>query len=99
MTSMTDVAAQGAADERQLATLGYRQQLSRSIGLLSNFSVGFTYLSPIVGVYTLFAFGVVSAGPAYIWSYPIVLLGQFLVVFTFGEIASQFPLAGGIFQW
>ena len=87
------------ADERQLAALGYRQQLSRSLGLLSNFSVGFTYLSPIVGVYTLFAFGLATAGPAYIWSYPIVLVGQFFVVFTFGEVASQFPIAGGIFQW
>lgn len=87
------------ADERQLAALGYRQQLSRSIGLLSNFAVGFTYLSPIVGVYTLFAYGLATAGPAYIWSYPIVLIGQFLVVFTFAEVASQFPLAGGVFQW
>ena len=87
------------ADERQLAALGYRQQLSRSLGLLSNFSVGFTYLSPIVGVYTLFAYGLALAGPAYIWSYPIVLIGQFLVVFTFAEVASQYPLAGGIFQW
>jgi amino acid transporter len=93
------IAATASADERQLADLGYRQQLSRSLGLLSNFSVGFTYLSPIVGVYTLFAYGLALAGPAYIWSYPVVLLGQFLVVFTFGEVASQFPLAGGIFQW
>ena len=95
----SDVETVGGADERQLAALGYRQQLSRSLGLLSNFAVGFTYLSPIVGVYTLFAFGVATAGPAYIWSYPIVLIGQFLVVFTFAEVASQFPLAGGIFQW
>ena len=99
MTSASDVGAQGSADERQLAALGYRQQLSRSIGLLSNFSVGFTYLSPIVGVYTLFAYGLALAGPAYIWSYPIVLIGQFFVVFTFAEVASQYPLAGGIFQW
>jgi amino acid transporter len=95
----SDAETAAGADERQLAALGYRQQLSRSLGLLSNFSVGFTYLSPIVGVYTLFAFGLATAGPAYIWSYPIVLIGQFLVVFTFGEVASQFPLAGGIFQW
>ncbi len=91
--------AMSGADERQLAALGYRQQLSRSLGLLSNFAVGFTYLSPVVGVYTLFAFGLATAGPAYIWSYPIVLIGQFFVVFTFGEVASQYPLAGGIFQW
>jgi amino acid transporter len=95
----SDMETGAGADERQLAALGYRQQLSRSLGLLSNFSVGFTYLSPIVGVYTLFAFGLATAGPFYIWTYPIVLIGQFLVVFTFAEIASQFPIAGGIFQW
>ena len=95
----SDMETGAGADERQLAALGYRQQLSRTLGLLSNFSVGFTYLSPIVGVYTLFAIFLASAGPFYIWTYPIVLIGQFLVVFTFAEVASQFPLAGGIFQW
>jgi amino acid transporter len=99
MASASNAVTTQGADEQQLAALGYRQQLSRSLGLLSNFAVGFTYLSPIVGVYTLFAFGVATAGPAYIWSYPIVLVGQFFVVFTFGEVASQYPLAGGIFQW
>jgi amino acid transporter len=98
MTSASNV-EQGTADERQLAALGYRQQLSRSIGLFSNFAVGFTYLSPVVGVYSLFAFGLATGGPAFIWSIPIVVFGQFLVVFTFSEIASQFPLAGGIYQW
>ena len=95
----SDMETGAGADERQLAALGYRQQLSRSLGLLSNFSVGFTYLSPIVGVYTLFAIFLASAGPFFIWTYPIVLIGQFLVVFTFAEIASQYPIAGGIFQW
>lgn len=97
--SASDIAAQEADDERQLAALGYRQQLSRSLGLLSNFAVGFTYLSPVVGVYSLFAFGLATGGPAFIWSMPIVIAGQFLVVGVFSEVASQFPLAGGIYQW
>jgi amino acid transporter len=87
------------ADERQLARLGYRQQLSRSLGLFSNFAVGFTYLSPVVGVYSLFAYGLATGGPAYIWTMVPVAFGQFMVVFTFSEIASQYPLAGGIYQW
>jgi len=99
MVSASPAVAEVGADERQLAGLGYRQQLSRSIGLLSNFAVGFTYLSPVVGVYSLFAFGLATGGPAFIWSVPIVVFGQFMVVFTFSEIASQFPLAGGIYQW
>jgi len=99
MASQSYVGAQGAADERQLAELGYRQQLSRSLGLFSNFAVGFTYLSPVVGVYSLFAYGLATGGPAFIWAMPIVIAGQFLVVGVFSEIASQFPLAGGIYQW
>lgn len=99
MVSASPAVAEAGADERQLAGLGYRQQLSRSIGLLSNFAVGFTYLSPVVGVYSLFAFGLATGGPAFIWSVPIVVLGQFMVVFTFSEIVSQYPLAGGIYQW
>src|SRR5947208_790536 len=92
-------AEQIRADAAQLASFGYRQQLTRALGLWSNFSLGFTYLSPVVGVYTLFAFGLATAGPAFIWTIPIVVAGQFLVVLTFGEVTSQYPIAGGIYQW
>lgn len=87
------------ADAQQLASFGYRQQLTRALGLWQNFSLGFTYLSPVVGVYTLFAFGLATAGPAFIWTIPIVVAGQMLVVLTFGEVASRYPIAGGIYQW
>ncbi|MFI6360588.1 APC family permease [Streptomyces sp. NPDC050743] len=90
---------QDAADTAQLAALGYQQQLTRALGLWQNFSVGFTYLSPLVGVYSLFAYGLATGGPAFVWSIPIVLVGQVLVMLTFAETASQYPLAGGIYQW
>ena len=86
-------------DVAHLASLGYKQQLTRALGLWSNFAIGFTYLSPLVGVYALFAYGLGVGGPAMFWSMPIVLAGQFLVVLTFSEVASQYPLAGGIYQW
>ena len=92
-------AEQIRADAAQLASFGYRQQLTRALGLWSNFSLGFTYLSPVVGVYTLFAFGLATAGPAFIWTIPLVVAGQMLVVLTFGEVTSQYPIAGGIYQW
>jgi hypothetical protein len=70
MASASPAVAEVRADERQLARLGYRQQLSRSIGLFSNLAVGFTYLPPVVGVYSLFAFGLATGGPAFIGSVP-----------------------------
>ena len=35
--------------------LGYQSEFKREMGPWANFALGFTYLSPVVGVYTLFA--------------------------------------------
>lgn len=91
--------SQDTADAAQLAALGYTQRLTRALGLWSNFAVGFTYLSPLVGVYSVFDYGLATGGPAFFWTIPVVLVGQALVLLTFAEVASQYPLAGGIYQW
>jgi amino acid transporter len=71
----------------------------RSIGLVSNFSLGFTYLSPGAGVLSIFALGLATAGPPSIWWFPIVAVGQLLVALVFGEVVSQYPITGGIYPW
>ena len=86
-------------DVRYLERLGYRQQLSRVMGIWPNFALGFTYLSPVVGIYTLFAYALATGGGASFWAVPIVVAGQLMVVLVFGEVVSQFPIAGGIYQW
>jgi len=86
-------------DARHLEELGYRQQLSRVMGIWSNFALGFTYLSPVVGIYSLFAYALATAGGAVFWALPLVTFGQLLVVLVFAEIVSQYPIAGGIYQW
>ena len=86
-------------DAAQLAALGYESEFDRAMSLRANFALGFTYLSPVVGVYALFAFALAEAGPPMIWSFVIVGLGQLLVALVFGEVVSQFPLAGGVYPW
>lgn len=86
-------------DEEQLAALGYTSEFRREMSPWANFALGFTYLSPVVGIYTLFAFALATAGPPMFWSLVIVGVGQFLVALVFGEIVSQYPLAGGIYPW
>lgn len=86
-------------DERVLAAFGYRQRLRRVMGVWENFSVGFTYLSPVVGVYAVFAYGLATGGPAFIWTIPVVMAGQLMVALSFAEVASAYPIAGGIYQW
>ena len=90
---------QASLDAARLAELGYRQSLARRLGIFSNFAVGFTYLSPVVGVYGLFAYGLATGGPPFIWSLPLVLVGQLFVCLIFAEVASEYPIAGGIYQW
>ena len=42
-------------DSEHLAVLGYQDSFDRSMSLWANFALGFTYLSPLVGVYSLTA--------------------------------------------
>jgi amino acid transporter len=88
-----------SADDEQLAALGYTGEFERGMGLWSNMALGFTYLSPLVGVYSLWAFSLSIGGPPAIWWIVIVGVGQLLVALVFGEVVSQYPLAGGIYPW
>ncbi|MEV4163334.1 APC family permease [Nonomuraea dietziae] len=88
-----------STDDGRLADLGYTSEFRREMSLWANFSLGFTYLSPVVGIYTLFAVSLATGGPPMIWSLLIVGAGQFLVALVFGEIVSQYPLTGGIYPW
>ena len=99
MTTSDPPSAPQAADEAHLAALGYGGDFHRSMSLWSNLALGFTYLSPLVGVYSLFAYSLSLGGPPAIWWIVIVGCGQMLVARVFGEVVSQYPLAGGIYQW
>jgi amino acid transporter len=86
-------------DDARLESLGYRPQLNRVLGLFANFSVAFTYLSPMVGIYSLFVLGVGTGGPAYLWLTWLPVAGMLLVALVFGELASHFPVAGALYQY
>ncbi len=87
-------------DERnRLATLGYRQELSRVLSLFDNFSVAFSYLSPMVGIYSLYTLGLGTGGPRYIWTMPAVVGCMMLVALVFGELSSEYPLSGALYQY
>jgi urea carboxylase system permease len=90
-------AARGDSDE--LAQFGYKQELDRSLGAFSSFAAGFSYISILTGVFELFGFGFLNAGPAVWWSWLVVLGGQMCVALCFAEMAGQFPLAGSVYQW
>jgi amino acid transporter len=86
-------------DDSALRRLGYAPELRRALDLLASFSIAFSYISPVVGVYTLFGYGLATGGPIFIWGLPIVVAGQLLVVLVFSELAVAYPLAGALYQW
>src|SRR3954464_7021158 len=86
-------------DEADLARFGYRQELKRSLGVFSSFAVAFSYISPSTGIFTLFALGLTTIGGVFIWSWPIVAIGQLCIAFGFAELSSHYPVAGSVFQW
>ncbi len=86
-------------ESARLEELGYTSEFNRDMSMWANFALGFTYLSPVVATYTLFALAVTTGGPPMIWWLVIVGAGQFLVALVFGEVVSQFPVAGGVYPW
>ncbi len=90
---------QAQRDAALLQRFGYKQELQRTLGFLSNFAVAFSYISVSTGTFSLFYLGLAAGGPAFFWTWPIVAFGQFLVALNFAELASHFPIAGSIYQW
>ena len=87
------------ADEQLLQRQGYDQQLHRGLSLWSSFSVGFATVSPVVGIYSVMSLGAMSVGPSWVWIVPLCLALQLLVALVYAELSSNYPLAGGCYQW
>jgi len=92
----SDVAAR---DDAHLRSLGIKPELRRTLGFLSNFAIAFSFISVSTGSFGNFGLGIALGGPAFFWSWPIVVIGQLLVALVFAELASHFPVAGSIYQW
>ena len=87
-------------DERRLAELGYRQELTRAWSSFTNFAISFTIISVLAGCFTNFSFAWTAGGPAGIaFGWPILCAFVLLVGFSMAELTSAFPTAGGPYWW
>ncbi|AFU01642.1 APC family permease [Nocardia brasiliensis] len=87
------------SDDSGMEDFGYKESLDRSIGKFASFAAGVSYISILTGTFQLFYFGFGSAGPAYLWSWPIVFVGQLAVALCFMELAARYPVAGSVYNW
>src|SRR5438128_5760574 len=89
-----------AQDERDLARLGYSQQLFREMGGFSNFAISFSIISVLTGAVLLFGYGLKLAGPIInTVGWPVVSLFTLCVAASMAELASLYPTAGGLYFW
>jgi amino acid transporter len=87
-------------DERQLAHLGYKQELARGWSGFTNFAISFTIISVLAGTVTNFSYAWNAGGPIAISiGWPILCGFVLLVAFSMAELTSAFPTAGGPYWW
>src|SRR5579872_5860765 len=89
----------GGRSDSGMEHFGYRESLDRSIGSFGSFAAGVSYISILTGTFQLFYFGYGTAGPAYLWSWPMVLVGQMAVALCFMELSAKYPIAGSVYNW
>jgi amino acid transporter len=88
------------ADAEALSTLGYAQELLRSMGGLSSFALSFSIISILTGVVTTYDVALTGGGPAALGiGWPLVSVGTIFVALAMAELASAFPTAGAMYHW
>ncbi|XP_040967397.1 amino-acid permease BAT1 isoform X2 [Gossypium hirsutum] len=87
-------------DDARLNQLGYKQELSRSLSAIANFSVTFSIISVITGLTTMYSTGLTFGGPVtMVYGWPIVGVLTMIVGLAMAEICSAYPTSGGLYFW
>ncbi|MGL4320769.1 MAG: amino acid permease, partial [Paracoccaceae bacterium] len=87
-------------DKKVLHSMGYAQELSRSMSRFSNFAISFSIICILSGGINSFGQSVGSVGGAgggIGWIVGCVISGMFALAMA--QIASAFPTAGGLYHW
>ena len=87
-------------DTQQLHTMGYAQELARSMGGFSNFAISFSIICILSGGINSLAQATSGAGGAAIgigWPLGCLISGVFAIAMA--QIASAYPTAGGLYHW
>jgi len=97
---MTAVDTEAAVGRSQVdSETGYEPALKRTMGLLRSTMVNISTSSVMTAIFTLYAFGLLTGGTAFFWTYAVGFLILLLVVLMFAELGSKWPIAGALYQW
>src|SRR5882672_9771001 len=82
-----------------LERAGYQPELRRSLRFFSMFAIAFSIISITTGIFLNYGFGLSYWGPASIWTWPIVGVGNLMIALVVAELGTRIPLAGYAYQW
>ena len=87
-------------DVKTLHSMGYAQELARTMGQFSNFAISFSIICILSGGINSLAQGTSGVGGAAL-SIGWIVGGACALLFSMGmaQIASAFPTAGGLYHW
>ncbi len=91
--------ATAGSEEAILAKAGYKPELRRSLRFFSMFAIAFSIISITTGIFLNYGFGLSYWGPASIWTWPIVGVGNMMIALVVAELGTRIPLAGYAYQW
>ena len=94
------MATQHSEDVKVLHSMGYAQELSRSMSRFSNFAISFSIICILSGGINSFAQATSSiggAGAGIGWIVGCCVSGFFAICMA--QIASAYPTAGGLYHW
>src|SRR5215475_3811155 len=86
-------------DEAYLKQFGFEPRLRRALGFLSSSLFAIAFQGPTTGALLITGATLAFGGPAFIWSIPIIFIFQGIISLSWAELASHYPLTGGIYQW
>ncbi len=87
------------SDSKLLEKFGYKQDLKRSMKKFSSFAISFSLISILTGISANFHYGYTQVQSFIIFSWLLVLFGQFLVALVMSDLAVRYPISGYGYQW
>jgi amino acid transporter len=86
-------------DDAYLRELGVQPKLRRGLTLLGQGFFGIAFQGPTAGSILVTSAAFAVGGPGFIWVFPVCLVFQTVMALQWGELVSQYPITGGIYQW
>src|SRR6516164_6046230 len=77
----------------------HHRGLSRTLTTWATGAVTFSTVGVSAGLFSLFGFSLLWAGPAMFWGWPLVCIGVLFMCLVWSELSSHYPFAGAMYHW